>query len=398
MRTLALPAALSLAFLAAGCGGNDSNNNNNQKFTIAMIGDVPYGTTPTDTTESLLHPAFLTAINADADAQFVMHVGDIHSGKQFCTLAYDQQIAADWKAALKKPMIYTPGDNEWTDCHKSGEGGGTYSATTGQVTYVTDASGKLADYAGGDPIQNLDLVRSIFFTNPGRDFTNTMDLHSQAKEYDTSSPSDSSYPENVWFEKNGVLFVTINLPGGSNNDTDPWYGAPAMSPAQQVEVANRSAADLHWLTAAFNRATSDNVTAVLIGLQADMWDIGGNAPAHLTGYKQYVDSIATFAKSFGKPVLLINGDSHVYRSDNPLVQGSPCLIDPASGSDAVACKDDGYAGQPNGYNVTNFHRIVVHGSTTPLEWLKLTIDPGYDHNAAATATSFGPFSWQRVRP
>jgi hypothetical protein len=58
---------------------------------------------------------------------------------------------------------------------------------------------------------------------------------------------------------------------------------------------------------------------------------------------------------------------------------------------------DPYAVQPNGYNVPNFRRIVVHGSTAPLEWLKLSIDPGYDRSAAPTATTFGPFSWQRMR-
>jgi hypothetical protein len=47
--------------------------------------------------------------------------------------------------------------------------------------------------------------------------------------------------------------------------------------------------------------------------------------------------------------------------------------------------------------VPNFHRVVVHGSALPLEWLKLAIDPGYDKNAAATATSFGPFSWTRMK-
>lgn len=46
------------------------------------------------------------------------------------------------------------------------------------------------------------------------------------------------------------------------------------------------------------------------------------------------------------------------------------------------------------YDVTNFHRIVVHGSTFPLEWLKLTAAPGA-HNPT-TATSFGPFSWTRM--
>jgi hypothetical protein len=48
------------------------------------------------------------------------------------------------------------------------------------------------------------------------------------------------------------------------------------------------------------------------------------------------------------------------------------------------------------YDVPNFHRVVVHGSTTPLEWVRLTITPGSQH--ATTANSFGPFSWERIQP
>jgi hypothetical protein len=42
--------------------------------------------------------------------------------------------------------------------------------------------------------------------------------------------------------------------------------------------------------------------------------------------------------------------------------------------------------------VSNFHRIVVHGSTFPLEWLKLAI--GEDN--ASGPNGFGPFTWQRI--
>ena len=49
-----------------------------------------------------------------------------------------------------------------------------------------------------------------------------------------------------------------------------------------------------------------------------------------------------------------------------------------------------------GYDVPNFHRIVVHGSTLPLEYLELTIDP--HANAPTTDTTFGPFAWTRVTP
>ena len=41
----------------------------------------------------------------------------------------------------------------------------------------------------------------------------------------------------------------------------------------------------------------------------------------------------------------------------------------------------------------NFHRGVGHGSTFPLERLKLTVDS--DANYKTTSTTFGPFSWQR---
>ena len=401
MRTYALPAALSLALILAGCGGGDSVQL--EKSTIAVIGDVPYGLTPADTSQSLAHPGLIAAINADPDASLVLHVGDIHSGKQYCTEAYDNSIANDWKA-LRKPIVYTPGDNEWSDCHKTGEGGGSWNTATSSIDYVVDSGGNKVSYLGGDPAGNLALVRRIFFSQAGKDFTGTMSVHSQAMEFDSGFPGDAAFVENVWFEKSGVLFVAINVPGGSNNDTDVWYGAPTMSAGQSQEVASRSAANLRWLDVAFKRAASNGDIAVVVQLQADMWDLDGKTASHLTQYKQFIDSIAAKAKDFGKPVLLFNGDSHFYRSDNPLAQGAACVIEPTPGSTAVACAagvmpvgnpPDPYTNQANGYNVPNFHRVVVHGSVTPLEWLKLTIDPNYDRNAAGTATSFGPFSWQR---
>jgi len=62
----------------------------------------------------------------------------------------------------------------------------------------------------------------------------------------------------------------------------------------------------------------------------------------------------------------------------------------------IACGDDAYANQPHGYDVASFHRLVVHGSTFPLEWLKLTINPRT--NAPSGANAFGSFSWQRKIP
>ncbi|MDI1301779.1 MAG: hypothetical protein PSX71_07740 [bacterium] len=396
MHKAILPLMLSCAAMLTAC--NDSNTPAtpaNQASTVAVIGDSPYGTTPTDDAQFLKYPAFISAINLDSAVSLVLHAGDTHSGKQYCTEAYDSSIYSQW-TAFKAPLVYTPGDNEWADCHKAKEGGGTYNAVTGAIDYKVDANGNYIDYAGGNPVANLDLVRSMYFASPGRAFGVTLDVHSQGLEYDPAHPTDKNYVENVWGKKSGVLFVTLNIPGGSNNDTDPWYGAPAMSLTQAQEVASRSAANLRWLDTAFKRATADGVSAVVIMEQADMWDLDGNVPAHIAQYKQFVDSIAAHTTAFGKPVLLLNGDSHVFRSDNPLVSAAPCVSEPSPGATAVACSDDAYANQPNGYNVPNFHRVVVHGSTFPLEWLKLGIDPAA--SAANGAYAFGPFSWQRMQP
>src|SRR5262249_16716503 len=160
--------------------------------------------------------AFIDSVNADPDVSFVMHVGDIHSGSQYCTEAYDRTIFGLW-TAFADPLIYTPGDNEWSDCHKVKEGGGSYSATTGQINFVRSPDGNPVDYANGDPIANLDLVRSIFFSHPGqalgggRKFVLTQRLL-----FDPRHPSDAKYVENVMWVDNRVVFVTINLPGGSN--------------------------------------------------------------------------------------------------------------------------------------------------------------------------------------
>jgi hypothetical protein len=345
--------------------------------TLAVYGDAPYGTSATDTSQTVATPAFISAVNADPAVSLVLHVGDIHSGKQFCTQAYDQTIFDLWKA-YQRPLVYTPGDNEWADCHKVAEGGGAYNALTQQIDFVKDANGNPVDYANGDPIANLALVRSIFFPQVGLSLgSQEIPVLSQAQIIDSAHPSDAAYVENVMFEQSKVLFVTLNLPGGSNNDDDIWYGAPSKSAAQVQEIADRTGADLRWLDLAFQQAQADGVVAVVIDTQADMWDSEKGA-AHQALYEPIVQSVATHTTAFAKPVLMFNGDSHVYKSDSPLSASDPLNF------------------MHPGYDVPNFHRIVVHGSTLPLEYLRFTVDPS--QNAPLSDTVFGPFSWARVQP
>jgi len=415
LSSLFQPLALSLAIGAAlsGCSSMTTGADSaaSAAFTVAVIGDMPYGTSATDTKQFELTPKFIAAINADPDVSLVLHAGDIHSGKQACTQAYDEAIFKQWRA-FKQPLVYTPGDNEWADCHKAKESGGKYNKATGQIDYVLDDKGNPVNYAKGSPTANLDLLRAIFFAKPGQTLGGAMAVTSQATAFDAKHPGDEAFVENVMWEKSGVLFVAVDIPGGSNNGTDPWYGALAMSAAQQQDVAQRSGATLRWIDAAFKHAMTRGNLAVVILTQADMWDIDGaeTGAAHLSGYRQYIDKIAVNTQAYGMPVLTIVGDSHIYRSDNPLLKGAPCVIEPAAGKPAVACTDsqaktalqtvanptDPYLSQPHDYKLRNFHRIVVHGETQPMEWLKLRIDPAA--HTAPSADAFGPFSWKRVQP
>jgi hypothetical protein len=337
-------------------------------LSIALYGDSPYGTKDADTAQFLATPAFIKTINDDHDISLVLHVGDIHSGKQTCSFGYDQSIYNLWTAFVS-PLVYTPGDNEWTDCNKPKEG-------------------------AVDPLDNLGYVRSIFFATPGHTIGGDKTVLSQSQSFDPNYPSDAEFVENVMWEQAGVVFVTLNVPGGSNNDEDNWYGLPRTQ-RQTDEVRKRTSADLRWLDDAFALAKADRARAIVIQLQADMWDLDGTARAdlHIANYRQFIDSIALHTKAFGQPVLLVNGDSHAYRSDNPLVKGAPCFTE--SGASVMACNDDAYDNQPNDYDVKNFHRIVVHGSTAPMEWIKLRVKPG-DSDGHSSASSFGPFSWERM--
>jgi hypothetical protein len=376
---IAAALALSSAAAALASNGNALNGGSANPLTVAVYGDAPYGVNPADTSQFAATPAFIDAVNRDPKVRLVVHVGDIHSGKQFCTEAYDRSVANLW-TQFKDPLVFTPGDNEWSDCHKKAQGGGLYNAGSGQIDYQRDPGGQLIDYAGGDPLANLALVRSIFFPQPGLTLGGRKEhVLSQANVADPAHPSDAQYAENVMWEESQTVFVTLNIPGGSNNDQDSWYKAPITS-AQQNEVAQRTAADLRWLNAAFAQAQADGARSVVIAEQADLWDLDGTDPAdhHLAGYDSLVDGIATNTAAFGGPVMLFEGDSHVYRSDNPLSAADPLnSLHP-------------------GHDVANLHRVVVHGSTAPLEYLRLSIDPRANH--PASDTTFGPFSWERVQP
>jgi len=212
-------------------------------------------------------------------------------------------------------------------------------------------------------------VRSQFFATAGQTLgLNPADVTSQAT---AGPPKYRSFVENVRWEQAGAMFVTLDLPGGSNNDATPWFGAASASQRQLDEKALRTAADLQWLAQAYDLAESHGDRGLVIASQADMWDPEAGEPggAGLDQYDSIVNRVATLTRAFNGQVLMLNGDSHVFQTGNPL-----------SSDDSL------FKYHPQRKSVPNFTRIVVHGSTLPLECLKLTID---------TSTA-DVFSWQEM--
>lgn len=347
--------ALGIAAACIPAFAVDSNPNGNDAavpITVAVFGDWPYAQLLLD------NAALLTgSINADPAVGLVMHVGDIHSGSMPCTSAdhlplyggadpnWNQKIYYRFQQ-FTKPLVYTPGDNEWTDCHKTKE------------------------KASGAPMLELAALRRLFFARPGHTLGGDKLVMSQAQYPDPLNPGDAAFVENVLWMDQKVVFVTLNMPG-SNNDTLPWTNGFA-SPAQAQEVAARTGADIRWLQAAFALAAEDHARAVVIGLQADMWDPAALIPGGdgLDQYTPFVQALADAAQGFGGPVLLLNGDSHVYEADQP-------LADPGSATGMIH----------HTQAVPNLTRITVQGSTNaPAEWLRLTIDTRKPQ----------PFSWTNV--
>jgi hypothetical protein len=302
------------------------NLGSREPYTLAVIGDTPYG--PEKLAE---FPILTDLINADPKVDLVAHLGDIKAGSGSpCTNEYIDSIRVLFDR-FRDPFVYTPGDNEWTDCHADGKNNGLYT-----------------------PTERLQFVRQVFFPVAG------VTIGGRKKQVLTEAddPANAQYVENTMWMESQVVFAALNVPG-SNDDKASWGTTlPADAgdyPSQATERATRAQANSAWLDKAFAIATGNNAAGVVLLFQADMWD----QTASLNGFDTLVVKIGNLAAAFGKPVLLLEGDSHVFRVDYPYTASSPLhAMHPAT---------------PVAENVT---RIVVEGSAAGrTEYLRLTIDP-----------------------
>ena len=250
-----------------------------QAFTFVALGDLPYGN-PTQT-----YPRYRALIDQINQRQpvFSIHIGDFKSGSTLCS---DEEFThqRDHFNRFAKGLVYTPGDNEWTDCHRKNNG-----------SY--------------DPLERLDTLRRMFYS-PGRS------LGQQALavvNQSTQQPQLAAYIENQRWVHQQVLFVTLHIVGSNNN-------FEVRDPRMVAEFFARDAANVAWIQSAFELARASNVRAVVLAFQADPFEgksLWEDFPSS-SGFRNSIgQTLLPQAQALGKPVLVIHGDSHQTKIDHP---------------------------------------------------------------------------------
>ena len=300
-------ALLALAFGAAGPVSAET-------FSFVALGDTAYNL-PKDV---LVYEALIATINK-AQPAFSIHVGDTW-GANVCSDAEQNKVLATF-GKYEQPIVYTPGDNEWVDCRKP-EVLAAYlrfvggAATPADLALLGKARGFEDSFTLGsydDGLDRLAAIRRIFFAKPASLGKRPLPLTRQA---DVSPFKDMV--ENARWEHGGVLFATVNMPG-SNND---FF---ANSEARALDAIRRTKADVAWIKAVFDEAKAHSAKAVVIAMQAAMFDGGegdedfGQRLRGGSGGPFYwvARAIRDYGAAFGGPVLLINGDDHAFIVDRP---------------------------------------------------------------------------------
>lgn len=328
-----LAAAATGGIAVADRGGRDDDDRGERwrapnPYSIGLWGDVPYN----DEQKTTGVPNLITDMNAQRLA-FSAHNGDLKAGAPPCP----DELYTSSKAffnTLEAPAVFTPGDNDWTDCDRL-----------------------IGGQPAADSEERLNFERGVFFDTP---FT----LGQRRLRQEVQA---APYVENRRWAVRRVTYATLNVVGSCNNlcDTVP----------DPVEYAARNAANIAWLKETFAQAAAERSAAVMIIFQAnpgfDVSDPKG-APtrdprtlAETTldasgaplpdGFREFLLELRAQTVAFRRPVVAVHGDSHYFRIDKPLL-------------------DEG------GRRVENFTRLETFGDNAAngnndVQWVRVDVDP-----------------------
>ncbi len=300
----AAAAVISVGALAWACSATA------QSLQFAVIGDTPY----TDKDATRLRDSIQPKLQ-DMDLPFVIHLGDFIAGNEDCNPGRIEQRRKQIHGLRNGRVFYTPGDNEWTDCDRPRSQG-----------------------ASLPELERLAFLRRTFFPMP----LNIPDSWSHQTQ--------PNFPENARWIVNEVAFATVHLVSTNNGRIEILMDDVdlALSLVEARDEANRV-----WLETFFGDVKR-TAKAVVIATQADVTRPDGDGPCSVDN-RMNCDAFAAFrtqltrlAGVFGKPVLLVHGDTNPY------------------------CLDRGFGGEAAG----NLWRLNAIGDFhDPTDATLITVDP-----------------------
>lgn len=247
-----------------------------ETLSFGLFGDMPYNPWQRDNLPELI---------AEMDSEnlaFVVHDGDIKNGSSVCSDEVLKGIQAVFQKSAT-PLVYVPGDNEWTDCHRKSNG-------------------------GYDPLERLEKLREWFFAGDVALGRRPLKLLRQSRD-----PAFAKYRENVRWEAGGVLFVGLNVPGSDNNFDGTRRGSGPVA-----EFIERGAANKAWLAQAFALARGRKLAGVLIVIQGNPGFHAANAGNPSPGYRDFLTQLREETQAFAGQVVLVHGDTHHHQINQPM--------------------------------------------------------------------------------
>lgn len=199
---------------------------------------------------------------ANLKSSFIIHLGDINSG----ALAKSGKLGEDRYAAVagwlsegnRIPTYIVPGDNEWND---------------------------RPDPDVGWRFWEKHLMKLNERFDPP-----------------WTTERQQARPENFAFVDGGVLFIGLNVVGGTVHDPVEW--------------ATRFKQDNDWVAAQYAKHR-DKVRAAVVMAQANVVGQGKPKAAVNLLFKPFTSRFAELSAKFGKPVLFIHADGHNWTKDRP---------------------------------------------------------------------------------
>ena len=279
-------------------------------FAFAALGDAPYSQA-----EFELFDVVLEDLGAH-DLTSVVHVGDIFS--ELCRdEAYIRTLGVF--NDIPHPVVYTPGDNEWTDCF-------SMSAETDRYT-------------------RLASIRRILVSDP----SNSLGARTIPLDHQGDDPEHGEFPENARWTHEGIVFATIHLVGSAN----ATRAFRDRTEAEEQEPARRTEAAAAWVRETFVVAEEMDAIAVVIAFHAYVFFEDAHDMPRRQPYEPFLLTLEEEVARFGRPVLGIHGDFHEFIVDQPLIDRS------------------------TGQTLENFTRMQVPGSPD-VGWVHITVTPGAD--------------------